>query len=295
MPVTGINAVEVHFHDEFNTNTALLLQQKGSKLRDTVTVGMHKGEGAAFLEQFGEVAAAPVVTRHGATPLTDASTDRRWVFHQPYNIAIPLDREDKVNMLIDPTNKYSEMIVAGLGRSIDSVLIAGMGGTAKTGKDGSTNVSFLAGHQILNGSVGLTVDKLRQAMFLLEEANVDLDMEPAWFVGTAKMKQQLLESTEVTSADYNTVRALVNGQIDTFMGFKFRWLSAGSNPGLVGSSEHFAYAYVPSAVHLGVWQDLQTRIDERADLNYLVQVYGSIDIGATRTEEKKIVQIAASV
>jgi hypothetical protein len=295
MPVTGINAVEVHFHDEFQTNTSLLLQQMGSKLRDTVTVGTHKGEGAAFLEQFGEVAAAAVTTRHGSTPLVESPTDRRWVYHWAYDVAIPLDKEDKVNMLIDPTNKYSAQIVAALGRQIDATIIDAMGGTAKTGQSAGTSVSFLAGHQIANGSVGLTVDKLRQTLYLLEEANVDLDMEPCWFVGTAKMKQQLLESTEVTSADYNTVRALVNGQVDTFMGMKFRWLSAGSNPGLVGTSEHFGYAYVPSAVHLGIWQDLQTRIDERADLRYLVQVYGSIDIGASRTEEKKIVQIAASV
>lgn len=295
MPVTGINAVEVHYIDQFQTNTALLLQQKGSKLAGTVTIGSHKGDGAAFLEQIGSVEADLITTRHGDTPLEDIATDRRWVYPADYDKAIPLDRQDELRMLIDPTNKYAEALANALGRKKDAVIISALGGTARTGHDGSTSVALPAGQLIANGSVGLTVDKLRNASYLLGEADVDLDVEMPWFIGTQKMKQQLLESTEVTSSDYNSVKALVSGQVDTFMGFRFLWLSATSNAGLVGTSEHFGYAYVPSGVHLGMWNDAMIRVDERADKRYLRQVYGCITMGASRTEEKKVVRVAASV
>jgi hypothetical protein len=295
MPVTGPNAIETHFIKEFGQNVELLLQQRGSKLRQSVMVESHKGEGAAFLEQIAAISAQDNNTRHGATPLIDPNTDRRWVYPSPKHVAIPLDKVDQLYMLADPMSKYSMAIVNALGREIDTEIIRALGGVAKTGKDGGTNVSLPGAQIIGNGSVGLTTDKLRQARKKLLKANVDLDNETAYFIGTEEMLEDLLQTTEATSADYNSVKALVNGDINTFMGFRFIWLSSGSNPGLVGTSEHFGFAYVPSGVHLGMWNDVTVRVDERPDLSYLTQIYGALTIGASRSEEEKVVRVAASV
>jgi hypothetical protein len=99
----------------------------------------------------------------------------------------------------------------------------------------------------------------------------------------------LLGTTEVTSSDYNTVKALVQGQIDTFMGFKFirtQRLTEDATP------DRQVVAWIQSGVLLAIGQDFTSRISERADKSYSTQVFASMSIGATRMEEEKVVEIA---
>jgi hypothetical protein len=44
-------------------------------------------------------------------------------------------------------------------------------------------------------------------------------------------------------------------------------------------------------MHLGVWNDVETSIDRRPDKRNAVQVYCTETVGATRIEEKRVVQI----
>lgn len=71
------------------------------------------------------------------------------------------------------------------------------------------------------GNINLTVEKLREAARLLDEDEVP--PHDRFLAAHVSQKQSLLEETETTSHDFNTVRALVHGQIDTFYGFKFLW------------------------------------------------------------------------
>lgn len=70
------------------------------------------------------------------------------------------------------------------------------------------------------GGTNLTVEKLRQAKEQMDRDNVP----PAnrSFAIHADGLKSLLESTEVTSTDFNSVRALVNGELNTFLGFDFK-------------------------------------------------------------------------
>ena len=101
------------------------------------------------------------------------------------------------------------------GRKMDDVIIAAMHGDAKTGKDGATTTSFPAGNQIAAGS-GLTIAKLVEAKQKLDENSVDPSIQ-RYIVVSPKQISDLLNSTTVTSADFNTVRALATGTISSFM------------------------------------------------------------------------------
>jgi hypothetical protein len=95
-----------------------------------------------------------------------------------------------------------------------------------------------------DGGVNLTVDKIREAARLL-----DLDEVPPenrTFIAHVNQKDSLLSQTETTSADYNTVRTLVTGQIDTFYGFKFLWFGNRQEGGIPLAGDIrtcFAYHY----------------------------------------------------
>ena len=107
-------------------------------------------------------------------------------------------------------------------------------------------------------------------------------------VVTAKQLQNMLGVEQITSADYANVKALVQGDIDTFLGFNFirteRLVTDGTN--------RLALAFTQNAIGLALGQDITTKISERADKNYATQVFLSMSIGATRVEDEKVVEIA---
>lgn len=281
--------VTTAFVQQYTTNVSLLLQQRGSRLRDCVTVGSYTGKAAKAVEQIGSVTAQAKTSRHADTPLISTPHDARWVHPNDYEWADMIDDQDKLRMLIDPTSPYAMNGAYALGRAMDTVIITAALGTSLTGENGSTSTVFDTANQTLVvGATGLTVAKLRAAKKKLVAAEVDVEMDPLYLAVTATQLDNLLGTTEVTSADYNTVKALVNGSVDTFMGFKFVHTEL---LGLDGSSDRRCIAWAKSGIHLGMWNDVNTKVTERADKSYATQVYVKGTFGATRTEEKKVVEI----
>ena len=124
----------------------------------------------------------------------------------------------------------------------------------------------------------------------MDGADIDPD-EERYLICTSKQISDMLAITQVTSTDYNSVKALVAGQVDTFMGFKFiRTERLGTD----GSGDRQVLAFAKSGIGLAVGSDVSTRISERADKNYATQVFLSMTIGATRVEDEKVVEIACS-
>lgn len=281
--------VTTAFVQQYSSNVAMLLQQRGSKLRDYVTVGSYQGKAAKAVEQIGAVSAQVRSSRHSDTPLISTPHDARWVFPTDYEWADLIDDQDKLRMLIDPTSPYVINGAYALGRAIDDLIITAALGDAKTGENGTTTTSFdTSNQQIANGSAGLTVAKLREAKKILLANEVDVANDELCMVVTAKQMDDLLGTTEVTSSDYNTVKALVQGDVNTFMGFKF---IHSERLGVDDSSHRRVIAYAKSGLHLGLWNDVNSQISERADKSYSTQVYCKGTFGATRTEEKKVVEI----
>lgn len=297
MAVTGINAIETFNVQDYTQNVEMLLQQKGSKLRGLVRTESFTGESADFIEQVGIVSAVKRVTRHGDTPLVPTPTDRRWVFPSDYEIADLVDKQDKLRLIIDPTSPFAMAQAAALGRSMDDAIIEGAFGTNQTGQTpSSTAVTFDSNNLIAAGGTGLTIDKLRTIRQGMAEAEVDFDMESVHAIVTPAGLTNLLETTEVTSTDYASVKALVQGQVDTFMGFTFHEsnrLPGGVNYSADGTVTVAADTsrqlfFAESGLGFGLWDDISARVDERPDKSYSNQVYCKATFGATRLQEGKV-------
>jgi len=176
-----------------------------------------------------------------------------------------------------------------MGRAMDDNIIAAATGTAYTGVAGGTSTSLPAGQIISEAGTGrMTIAKLRTAKEILDLADVDPSL-PRFIVVGPKQITDLLGTTEVTSSDYNVVKALASGDINSFLGFNF----VVSNRLAVASSIRDCFAFVNDGIALAVGKDVTARIDERADKGYATQVYYSAAFGATRMEEEKVVKIQA--
>jgi len=274
------------FVNQFSSNIQMLSQQMGSLLRNAVDVETVNGE-KAFFDQVGSAAAVLRTTRHADTPLVDTPHSRRMVTMSDYEYADLIDDQDKVRLLVDPTSTYARAAAAAMGRAMDDVIISAALGSALTGKDGTTSTPFDSNNQIAVGAAGLTLAKLIEAKEILDSNDVDPSI-PRYIAVSPKQITNLLDDPEVTSADYNTVRALVKGELDTYVGFKF---ITTNRLGLDGSGDRRCFAWAMDGIKLAVGKEPTARIDERADKSYATQVYYCMSVGATRMEEAKVVEI----
>lgn len=274
------------FVNQFSSNIQMLSQQMGSLLRNAVDVETVNGE-KAFFDQVGSAAAVLRTTRHADTPLIDTPHSRRMVTMSDYEYADLIDDQDKVRLLVDPTSTYARAAAAAMSRAMDDVIIAAAFGTSLTGKDGTTSTAFDSNNQIAVGAAGLTLAKLIEAKEILDSNDVDPSI-PRYIAVSPKQITNLLDDPEVTSADYNTVRALVKGELDTYVGFKF--ITTNRLP-LDGSDDRRVFAWAMDGIKLAIGKEPTARIDERADKSYATQVYYCMSVGATRMEEAKVVEI----
>jgi hypothetical protein len=278
--------VTTAFVQQYSANIQMLSQQMGSLLRDKVRLESVVGKNA-FFDQVGAVTAQKRTSRHSDTPQIDTPHARRRVSLVDYEFADLIDEQDKVRLLIDPTSSYAQAAAYAMGRAMDDEIISAALGTAFTGETGSTSTANA--NTIAHGSTGLTIAKLRSAKETLDLNSVDPSIPRHIIVGP-KQITDLLGTTEVTSSDFNTVKALANGEINQFLGFNF----IVSNRLSLSGSTRSCIAYAQDGIALGVGKDVTARIDERADKGYATQVYYCASFGATRMEEDKVVEVQAT-
>lgn len=303
MATSGYGSPVETFQKSYATVVDILLQQKASKLRSTVTEQpIPASESRAFLNQVGTVEVEKVVSRFPATPSASINRDRRWLIPENYHQAVPLDSFDQLSTEVSLDDGVALALSAAMGRKMDDVILSGTLGTNYIGETGTGTVAFTAGNIIADGGTAFTLDKLRTLITLMEDNDIEFgdEMNPVYGIISPQQKRDLLRSTKVTSSDYAAVKALVNGQVDTFLGITFMWhnrvpgasKSVQTSP---GANLHRAIFYPKSGVAFGTRGDVQVRIDERADLSYTKQIYIKADMAACRTEEKKVYAIDSNI
>lgn len=308
--------ITTSFVEQYRAAILLLSQQKVSRLR--VTCQEEGVVGRTFYgERIGATAGEDIAERHGDTPLISTPHSRRRGTMVDWDWADLVDDPDKQKMLIDPTSTYVQNAIAAANRRIDKHVYDALGGTAAAGQTGSTTINnydidecrlvdsdgsvAVAGvNHTAAVATALTIAKLTTCKQLLDEGDIDPERQRYFLINPYNLGQ-LLNLTEVKDADYNTVRALARGQIDTFMGFKFIMLQDykdATKGHLVDSPAETAdeavecYAWAQGAIKLGVGKDITTRVDVRVDKRMAVQPYVKMSFGAVRVEGPAVVEIS---
>jgi len=284
-----------HFTTQFDNNWKHLVQQKNSRLKEYCTLDSIEGKEKSY-NQLDATSMTQITDRSRETRITDQSMAKRWIRPLNYDCAKLVDEFDEqfLGEVVLPTSPIIQSHVASYARTCDKIIIDALGGTAFTGTTGTTATVLPAGQKIAanyveSGAVansGLTIAKLRAAKFLFDSNEVDEEEERIMVV-SAKQLQDLLRTVEATSADYNTVRALVDGTLNTFMGFKFRR----SQQLPLDVDIRSCFAYVKSGIVLAE-RGLKTHMDIRTDLSHSLQIRSVASLAAVRMEEKKVVEIA---
>jgi hypothetical protein len=261
----------------YSQNIMQLAQQKYSKLLNTVYIKPNVKGKTFFQDQIGQWTMELKGGRNVATPNNDPNLARRMGIMLDYHDNRMLDRGDELKVISDPRSAYTIAAASSLGRKIDDIIIAAMTGNAYSGETGSTTVT--------NGNLStITASNVTLAAILAAKKKLDdkdVEMEDRYFLTSTQVMNSLLANTQATSSDYVTVKALIRGEIDTWLGFK--WIMSTRT-----DATNHAIAYQKYGVCLAMADAPLVRTDERSDLSYSWQVYYELNIGATRLEEDRV-------
>ena len=304
------------FVKQYGATLDLLTQTMGGKFKGTHLEESIEGE-EKYYDQLGSVIADEVTTRYSDSPENDISHDRRRVTATAYDVGLMLDKFDKVRMLVNPESEYVQQQVTALMRKYDIEFLKGLFGTAQTGKTGAGTAVLAAANKIAHGGTGLTIAKIAEAREIMETNGVDLSdpLNKPYLAVSPKALQDLLTDTTAASIDYNNVKSLVNGDMNTFFGFEIiksnqlpflddtvaanaaANLSWGATTDLpeaaaAGTANvRGCVAYTRSAVRQVTNPQIMTEISKRDDKRFNYYAYSCMRTGAVRMEEKKVVQL----
>ena len=184
----------------------------------------------------------------------------------------------KVNF--DERRELVKVVSSAIGRRQDQLILDALTASSATS----------VGNDIGGSDTNMNVAKLRSAAQTLNANNVPMDGRH--IIIHASSLASLLSETAVTSSDFNTVKALVQGEINTFLGFTFHVLGDRTEGGLIkdGSNDRTCFAFHKDAVGLA------EGIAPKTEINYVPEktsflIASMFSAGAVAIDDEGIVKI----
>jgi hypothetical protein len=186
--------------------------------------------------------------------------------------------QQKVNF--DERSELVQVVGSAIGRRQDQIILDALA---------ASSTSLTVSEDIGGTNTGLNVAKLREAKKLLDKNNVPMDNRH--IIIHANSLSSLLGETAVTSTDFNTVKALVQGDVNTFLGFTFHTIGDRAEGGLpIADSERKLWAFHRDAIGYA------EGIAPRTEINYVAEktswlVNALFSAGAIAIDAEGIVQV----
>lgn len=295
--------IEQNYQIKYSEKWGSYLQQEASRLDKYVTVETGLSGKMVAFDQYGLLTFEEKLARMKQTVLDEAPTHRRVMYPHIYTKAVGFDEFDSKKLAnIDvPVSKTIEGLRAAAGRTMDKVMLDAFLGENYTGENGTTAVAFsdaqvVGVDYVDSGSAvsgNLTVAKLRKALSMLHKSEAWNEERRAYgdelvLACSGSQIDALLREPQVSSYDYNTVRALAEGKVDTFLGFRIirTELLPVDDMGI-----RSCLAWVKSKAQFGIWDDFKVKISVRDDLDEALQIRAKFACGATRLQEEAFVKI----
>lgn len=264
---------------EFDSMVHHLYQSDG-RLRNAVTLRSGVVGDIYKFRTMGKGLANQKASQADVTPMDVAHSLVNCVLEN-WNAPEYTDIFDQAEVNFDEKSQLAKTIAMAIRRREDQLIIDALDSATPT-----ATIPVATG----GADSGLNVAKLRAAGAALD--NNGVPEEGRIFVGNTRSKWTLLGETEATSSDYNTVKALVNGSIDTFAGFKFFWIADNTEGGIseAAGDIYSNYAFHMDSIGLAVGIDLRTEINYVAEkTSWLCN--GLYKAGAVAIDESGIVEV----
>lgn len=270
---------------EFDAEVKHQYQGMGN-LRNTVTVRSGVTGEAYKFTRMGRGLANQKATQADVTPM-DISHARQTANLENWNAPEYTDIFDQAEVNFDEKQELAKTIAGAIQRREDQIIIDAMTAvTYAATNDGNPDTGRIFD---VSATANFGLNLLRSARSHFQD--IEADPSEQHIALKAAALQKLLEDSTVTSTDYNTVKALVNGDLDSYMGFKFHVIGTRAEGGLPGvTGDEIAYAWHKPAIGIAIGIDMKTTIDWVAQkTSWLCN--GMFKAGAVAREPQGIVKL----
>ena len=246
------NAAVIEFDNEVKH------EYQGMKtLRDTVSLRTGVvGESYKFT-RMGKGLANQKATQADVTPM-DIDHARQTAIMANWNAPEYTDIFDQQEVNFSERQELAYTLAGAIGRREDQIIIDALAAVTFA----ATNDQDPDTGRILDISATRNFDfeVVRQAAQHLNE--IECPNSDRHMVIEAGVLNELLSVAQTSSSDYVTVKSLMNGEIDTWMGFKWHVMGVRAEGGLPGvTGDMIAFAYHKSAIGLAIGLDMRTSVD----------------------------------
>lgn len=298
--MASIFSLPGHYQTMFTSNWEEIMSQQmthrlaGAYVMQQVNGNQFRGD------QIGAqtYAMRQVTARAAKVEPSDVPTAFYFVRPRPFDKTTWIDEFDHIllGQLPDPQSPTVKNHAIAAMRQKDIVLLNALVGTRYTGAQGTVATPLPAAQQIGvtfgsgGANSGLQLAKLTQVSFLMDQADVP-ETDRFLSYGAKQLNNLITNVDQVNSALYNDVKALRDGRIQDFMGFKF--IRTQLTPFVSGSATiRQVVAWQKDMLCLGVGEDIRPRIDILPQQSHAIQVRTTLLIDATRKEDLGVVSVA---
>jgi len=255
--------------------------QGESVLRNTVRLRTGVEGSTHKFPKIGSGVAQVRVPQTDVTPM-NVNYSQATVTLSDYIAAEYSDIFNQAKINFDERSELVQVVSKSIGRRADQLIIDALG---------AAGTSLTVATSVGGAGTNLNIEKLIEAKKLMDANNVP--MEGRHMLIHANNLSGLLGETQVTSSDYNTVKALVSGEVDTFLGFKFHTIGDRTEGGLPKPSTRTCYAWHQQAMGMAEGMGIRTEI------NYIPEktshlVASMFSAGAVGIDAEGIVEISCT-
>lgn len=286
----------------FKMNMDLAVQQTRSQMVDAFTFETElKGKKAQFIELYGSTTAVRNLGRKADTPDIDSQVEPVWVTPEQLAWGKLMELEDVIKNVMDPQSKFIQAGAAAMERGKDEILAAAVFGQRRIGEDGAT-LSSWAG-QTVGVGVGfsatddtspapMNVKKILRLRRYLSADKIDLRREQVFVSLNAQQQEELFRDLTFISADYRNKKPLDSPEDLNILGVTIM----PANDGSAGFADfdgttYTAAGWCKSGMHWGQFEPRRDDIPLRPDKLMRPHPQSEEWIGASRSEDKKVVKI----
>jgi hypothetical protein len=290
----------------YKENVELAVQQKRSRFENYFTYqGNLSGRQMRVLELIGSTEARVDAERGGDTPHIEPRVEDVWLRPRRLDWGRLIEKEDTIKALIDYSAVAVQDGAAAIARGRDRIMAAAFFGPRIVGQDGSqapeaysnpngnVPINYVKSGTAVNS--GLTIPKLIRGLSILSAGEVDLEQDTACCAVTNIQMEDLYNSLQFTSKDFRDKAVFDDKErtVLSFMGITFvRWQGL---PTVTGqATQRRIPLWIKSGMHYGPFSELETQLERNVNKNYRLHPYMETWVGATRSEDAKVVEIICS-
>lgn len=276
--------IDQAYVDTFESNVIHLAQQRQSKLRDYVRIVYNQSRQHRF-DRIGSLSAAAKSAARTSTPQGDPAWTNRVTAAATYHAGATVEPEDIAQMLTDPTSAQAMTLAMGMNRQVDDIIIADSTGNALD-EDGNVN-AFPAAQTVGNGSAELSLDGILEVDEKFYDNDVDPDERKCFVIGP-KQRRKMFQLLEFTSKDYQgDTAALSTGHMKGVMGYD--WIVS-NRLNVPAGSQLDCLIFTQNGIGLHIMKDIWTRVAERGDQSFNIQLYSAMTMDAVRIQDEHVVK-----